>query len=170
MRHQIVAAAAVALAAIVSSTLYAQAPSSAKNYVPPKTPWGDPDLQGTFTNKDENGIPMERPTQFEGRRVDEVSSGELSEITGQRNKAAEQIAPGIGGAETGAGPVHWYEYYNAKNSRAWLIVYPADGRIPQKTPEAQQRLAALAAAQRTHGEADSAEVRSLYDRCITRGV
>src|SRR5205807_3653504 len=142
MRHRIAAAAAVALAAIASSTSYAQAPpsaasrtsaSSAKNYVPPKTPWGDPDLQGTFTNKDENGIPMERPTQFEGRRIDEVSSGELSEITSQRNKAAEQIAPGIGGAETGAGPVHWYEYYNARNSRAWLIVDPADGRIPQKT-------------------------------------
>jgi hypothetical protein len=165
MRHRNVAVVVVALAAMASSALDAQ-----KTYVPGKTPWGDPDLQGTFTNKDENGIPMERPTQFEGRRVDDVSSAELTAITGQRSKVAEQIAPGIGGAETGAGPVHWYEYYNAKNSRAWLITDPADGRIPQKTPEAQQRVAALAAAQRAHGEADSAEVRSLYDRCITRGV
>ena len=181
MRQLVVAAAvaAAAVAVIGSSAIYAQGlPSTSpktsappgKNYAPTKTPWGDPDLQGTFTNKDENGIPMERPTQFEGRRVDDVTSTELSDITNQRNKAGEQIAAGIGGAETGAGPVHWYEYYNAKNSRAWLITDPADGRIPQKTPEAQQRLASLAAAQRTHGEADSAEVRSLYDRCITRGV
>ena len=179
MRHHAVVAMAAAAAVVCSSVVYAQttAPASSKasaspskSYAPPKTPWGDPDLQGTFTNKDENGIPMERPTGFEGRRVDEVAGTELSAITSQRSKVAEQIAAGIGGAETGAGPIHWYEYYNAKNSRAWLITDPADGRIPQKTPEARQRLASLAAAQRTHGEADSADVRSLYDRCITRGV
>ncbi len=47
MRRLILAAAVVVLAAVNSSVLYAQ-----KTYVPGKTPWGDPDLQGTFTNKD----------------------------------------------------------------------------------------------------------------------
>ncbi|MEP7307583.1 MAG: hypothetical protein ABJA98_18930 [Acidobacteriota bacterium] len=137
---------------------------------PGRTPWGDPDLQGTFTNKDENGIPLERPTQFEGRKIDDVTGAELARIVKQRNEVAVEVAGGIGGAETGAGPVHWYEYYNAKNSRPWLLVDPADGRLPPTTPAAQARTAAITAAFKAHGESDSAEVRSLYDRCITRGV
>jgi hypothetical protein len=30
-------------------------------YAPPRTPWGDPDLQGTYTNKYEQSTPLERP-------------------------------------------------------------------------------------------------------------
>ncbi len=142
----------------------------AKAYTPPRTPWGDPDLQGIYTNKDENGIPMERPSQFEGKRLEDIDESEFAEIVRERNAAAAARAPGIGGAETGAGPVHWYEYYNAKNSRAWLVVDPADGRIPPTTPEAQQRAAARAAARAGRGPADSYEDRSLYDQCITRGL
>jgi hypothetical protein len=145
-------------------------PSAKSAYVPPRTPWGDPDLQGTFTNKDENGIPLERPNEFEGRKIEDVNATELSQIVKQRNEAGVERAAGIGGAETGAGPVHWYEYYGAKNSRPWLVTDPADGRIPPVTSGAQARAAALTAALRAHGESDSAEVRSLYDRCITRGV
>ena len=141
-----------------------------KAYTPGRTPWGDPDLQGTFTNKDENGIPLERPGQFEGRAIDDVSGNELATLVKQRNQASESQAAGIGGAETGAGPIHWYEYYGAKNSRPWLLTEPADGRIPPTTPEAKARLAAITSQYQTHGEADAAEIRSLYDRCITRGV
>jgi hypothetical protein len=166
----------VAFALLMTAAASGQSPSADKSrpparvYTPGRTPWGDPDLQGTFTNKDENGIPLERPSQFEGRKIDDVTSVELAQIVKQRSEAAVQQAGGIGGAETGAGPVHWYEYYNAKNSRPWLVVDPADGRIPPTTPEARARLATLAAAFGAHGESDSAEVRSLYDRCITRGV
>src|SRR6185436_16520881 len=48
------------------------------------------------------------------------------------------------------------------------------GAIPPVTPEGQKRAAArsaaTAAARRVRGPADSAEDRSLYDRCITRGL
>jgi hypothetical protein len=66
--------------------------------------------------------------------------------------------------------VHWYEYYGAKNSRAWLIVDPADGHVPPLTEAAKKRAGARAAALQQHGEADSYVDRSLYDRCLTRGV
>src|SRR6185369_7759669 len=81
-------------------------------------------------------------------------------------------AAGIGGADTGAGPVHWYEHYNAKNSRAWLIIEPADGRIPALTAAGQKAADARAVARKNSGRgpADSWEDRSLYDRCITRGI
>ena len=41
-------------------------------WTPPKTPWGDPDIQGNFTNKYEQGTPMERPAGFEGRKADDA--------------------------------------------------------------------------------------------------
>jgi hypothetical protein len=141
-----------------------------KTWTTPKTPWGDPDLEGSYTNKDENGIPLERPSQFQGKTFGEIPQSEFAEIVRQRQQEAVAIAPGIGGAETGAGPVHWYESFGAENSRPWLIVDPPDGKIPSLTSEARTREDALRDVRRGRGEADSTNDRSLYDRCITRGL
>ena len=148
----------------------AAAKTAVKSYTPPRTPWGDPDLQGIYTNKDENGIPFERPSQFDGKKLEEVDDSEFAEIVRERNRLSVERAPGIGGAETGAGPIHWYEHYGAKNSRPWLVVDPPDGRIPPTTAEAQKRAAARASARSGRGPADSFEDRSLYDQCISRGI
>src|ERR1700733_4647960 len=51
-----------------------------------RTPWGDPDLQGNFSNKSEQGTPFERPAEFEGRRVQDVQGSELAEILRQRQE------------------------------------------------------------------------------------
>jgi len=170
------------LSLLVLSTVAApgaQAPSQgtkaavkapARAYAPARTAWGDPDLQGIYTNKDESGIPFERPTQFDGKTITDVNDSELEELIADRAKAAVERAPGIGGAETGAGPTHWYENYNARNSRAWLVSDPPDGKVPPVTAEAQQRDAARARERAGRGPADAPEDRSLYDRCITRGI
>ena len=50
----------------------------------PRTPWGDPDIQGTYTNSNESGIPMERPAEFAGRRPDDVKPEELAKLIQQR--------------------------------------------------------------------------------------
>ena len=166
----------VVLAATLSAQTSPSRPSgpstrqAVKTFVPAKTPWGDPDLQGTYTNKDESGIPFERPSQFAGKTNADVDDEELRELIAERSKAAVDRAPGIGGAETGAGPTHWYENYGAKNSRAWLVVDPADGAIPATTAEATARATERARQRAGHGPADSPEDRSLYDRCITRGI
>src|SRR2546428_2469960 len=89
-----------------------------RTYAPPKTAWGDPDLQGIYTNKDESGIPFERPSGLAGKNLADVNDDELKDLIAERSKAAVERAPGIGGADTGAGPAHWYEHYGAKNSRA----------------------------------------------------
>jgi hypothetical protein len=157
-------------AALIAALAWTPLAAQKKAYTPARTPWGDPDLQGTFTNKDENGIPLERPAQFEGRTIEDVKVAELAQLVKQRGEAGEKLAIVIGGEETGAGPVHWYEFYGAKNSRPWLLVEPADGRLPPVTASARARSDAWTAALRSRGEADSADVRSLYDRCITRGV
>jgi hypothetical protein len=114
----------------------------------PRTPWGDPDIQGTYTNSNESGIPMERPAEFAGRRVEDVKPEELARLIQQRAARQEKVAETIGGStenDTGAGPPHWYENYQAKNSRAWMLSEPEDGKIPATTDDAKRRAAAVRA-------------------------
>ena len=148
--------------------------ATAKPYVPPRTPWGDPDIQGGWTNVSENGIPMEKPGNLGEKVLEEIEDAELADLIRERNERAAANAAGIGGRETGAGPTHWYEHYDAKNSRAWMVSDPPDGRIPPLTPAAQARTAGGgrgrgAGGGGEGGRADSWLDRSLYDRCITRG-
>src|SRR5580692_2916428 len=70
--------------------------ASAKAYVPPKTPWGDPDLQGNFTNKYEQGTPFERPEQFNGRRHEDLNAAELAAILEQRQRQVLDRPTGVG--------------------------------------------------------------------------
>jgi hypothetical protein len=144
----------------------------------PRTPWGDPDIQGTYTNSNESGIPMERPKELAGRRLEDVKPEELATLVKQRSARAEETAETIGGTQeenTGAGPKHWYENYNASNSRAWMIQDAPDYKMPATTDAAKQRAAALRAARRGGdgyftGPFDSPKDLSLYVRCISRGV
>jgi hypothetical protein len=135
-------------------------------YAAPRTPWGDPDLQGSFTNSDESLIPMERPDALKDRALGDITPAELASLNEQRNE--ERIEADRQRWELRS-PLHWFENHNPKNSRAWLVVDPPDGKIPPQTAEARARAAARAKARQGRGEADSYEDRSLYDRCITRG-
>jgi len=142
-------------------------------WTPPRTPWGDPDLQGSFTNKSEQATPFERPREFEGRRIEDIQGAELAEILRERQeRVISNARPPDGGVHA---PLHWSDRFDiTKGSRPWFVVEPPDGKIPPMTPEGQQRAAAraatTAAARRARGPADSWEDRSLYDRCITRGL
>ena len=154
----------VTLAAVAIAPLCAQS-----KYKVPRTAWGDPDLQGNYTNLYENGTPLERPKEFEGRALEDVKGEELARI-----KAATQERT----INNFQGPIHapdnwWQDALNLKRgSQAWLVVDPPDGKIPPLTPSAEKRIAAGAEARRSlgHGPADSWEDRSLYDRCLTRGM
>ena len=187
------AVGAVILAVVIASAQAQQPPAtraaagavSKSSYVPAKTPWGDPDIQGGYSNVNENGIPFEKPDALGSKQLGDVDDSELAELVKDRNQRAEASAAAIGGRETGAGPVHWYEHYNAKNSRPWMVVDPLDGHIPAQTQAVQQRLGARGGrggpagpggpgagrgqALQEGGRADSWLDRSFYDRCITRG-
>ena len=116
------------------------------------------------------------PTSSHGKSVDDVDDSEFAEIVRERQQRALASAAGIGGADTGAGPVHWYEHYNAKNSRAWLIVDPADGRIPPLTADGQKRLPTrarrhgriVAAARRTPGRIAASTIAASRAACRAR--
>ena len=151
------------------------------SYQPPRTPWGDPDLQGTYTNKYEQSTPLERPAQFTGRRVDDVTGAELADVLEKRNTQVIERAAGVG-------PPQFRDPLDVtKGSRAWLIVDPPDGKIPPLTPAARARLGPpdpfqdtgiqgiVNARRRTPSSFDDGTFKSiedfgLWDRCITRGV
>lgn len=146
----------------------AAAAVSAQQPARPRTPWGDPDLQGTYTNTYENGTPLERPEVFAGRTLSDITGEELRAI--KRQIQQRTIAQFLGPEHA---PDNWWQdnLYLERGSQAWLIVDPEDGRVPPLTPEAQTRIAAQAAARKASGRgpADWTTDRSLYDRCITRG-
>jgi len=133
----------------------------------PRTPWGDPDLQGAYTNSDESLIPMERPDSLAGKSLNDINAAELEKLNEERNEARIEADKQRWELRS---PLHWFENHNPKNSRAWLVVDPPDGKIPAQTDAAKARAAARAQARRGRGDADSYEDRSLYDRCITRGL
>jgi type II secretory pathway pseudopilin PulG len=147
-------------------------PTDARNWKPGRTPWGDTDLAGVYSNSDESGIPFERPTDLAGRRLEDITPAELEKLRQTRRDAIVDRAASAVEDPEGHPQLFWWETLNATNSRAWLVVDPADGRIPPTTPEAQKRAAARNEARRRSGRgpADGPEDRSLYDRCISRGV
>ena len=100
-------------------------------------------------------------------RSTEISAAELAKLNEQRNE--DRVEADKQRWELRS-PLHWFENHNPKNSRAWLVVDPPDGKIPPQTAEAKARATARAQARRGRGDADSYEDRSLYDRCITRGL
>ena len=141
-----------------------------KGYVPPKTPWGDPQIAGAYTNSDESGIPFEKPAQFEGKKLADVSQEQLAAMVKQRQEQTVERTPGLSEFPGATSPLHWFENYRAANSRAWLVTDDTDGKVPPTTEEANARNAARARARGARGPADAAEDRSMYDRCITRGI
>jgi hypothetical protein len=158
----------------------AEQPGAVKGYVPPKTPWGDPDLQGIWPGIELVGVPMQRPANFGTRNW--LTDEEFKQRQANAEKQALQdsaefdleAATATPGGDVG-GPVspppHWLERGTPQRI-ASLIVDPPDGRQPPLTAEAQQRNQAAQAARKQSGRgpADSYTDRSLYDRCITRGI
>jgi len=141
---------------------------SPARYTVPRTPWGDPDLQGIWSSDEEAGVPLERPT---GQEKPAVEGSELDELLEQRAQQRASTALTIGGA-TGAGPTHWYENWGRKSARTSLVVDPPDGRVPPLTPQAQKRQRTRSGGSGSFGNGpfDKAADFTPYDRCITRGL
>jgi len=141
-----------------------------KDWKPSRTSWGEPDISGIYSNSDENGIPFERPEEFAGRKLEDVTPAELAKIRETRREQTIERAVEL--SEMPNPQLFWWETLNAKNSRPWLVQDPPDGKIPPMTAEGQRRQAARAEARRLSGRgpADSYEDRSLYDQCISRGL
>src|SRR5689334_10448079 len=102
-------------------------------YVVPRTPWGDPDLQGIWSSDDEAGVPFERPM---GQTKAKVDGAELEVLLEAREHQRVDTAVALFGL-TGGGPPHWYESWGRKSARTSLVIDPVDGRVPALTREAE---------------------------------
>ncbi len=163
---------------VVTLLALLSAPVLGQTWMLPRTPWGDPDLQGNYSNKYEQGTPFERPAEFEGRTIDQIKGNELEQLVKERADELLLNSPFTGGdpvaGNFGGAPAFYDRFEASRGSRPWFVVDPADGRIPAMSPEGQKasaaRVAARAAARKGRGPSDSYTDRSLYDRCITRGL
>ena len=167
-----VAGQAPAPAAKTAAAKPAAAP--ARPYVQPKTPWGDPDLQGIWN--DATSTPLQRPARL-------GEKGVLAEE--EADQFAEELAEDLNRDRRDGGPEadvnrayneHWMDAKRleaTKDRRTSLIVDPPDGRIPPRiapTPEAAKIRAARAEADARFvaGLPDDVEDFSLPVRCIIR--
>jgi len=129
-------------------------------YTVPRTPWGDPDLQGVWSSDDTSGIPRERPKEFGTNLY-------LSdEAFAARRKQVEQ---GIKRGESDIGSFR-NDFARRAFRQTSLIVDPPDGSMPAVTPEAQKRRASRDRGTFGDGPFNTTEDFTLYDRCITRGI
>ena len=166
--------AGLALAAAAAVVVAGSLTVTAQRYVVARTPWGHPDLQGTYSNDDETGTPMERPATLEGRTHDSLTPAELKRIVDERN---QRFVEGVSGEEFAGGlrpPAHLiFDTFERRNRRAWLVVDPPDGKIPPMTEAAQRRprpAGGVSTNANPLGPFNSWLDMGLYDRCITRGI
>jgi hypothetical protein len=117
---------------------------------------------------------MERPAQFDGRRQEDLTPEEFARLVKDRNDA---FVKGVEGTEFAGGlrpPAHLiFDTFDRKNRRAWLVVDPADGKIPPVTEEARKRPrvpGGISTNANPNGPFNSWLDMGLYDRCITRGI
>jgi hypothetical protein len=108
-----------------------------------KTAWGDPDLQGIWT--DDYATPLQRNAKYAGKEFfTEAERAELNRQSAgiQRREYRDRDAQGKGTEQDVAGAYNTvFESHKPAGHRTSLVVDPPDGRIPPLTPEAQKRAA-----------------------------
>ena len=141
----------VSLAATLGATRSADAQTTGVG----RTPWGDPDLQGTYTSNGVRGVPLERPPEVLTEE-DEAREEALAEFT-SNDRLLNVVFP-----EPDTDVTRGFTPPSA------LVVDPSNGRIPL-TAEAKAASDAWKVA--SHGVGiNGLEDLDLWDRCITKGA
>ena len=154
----LLATAVFALAAVCATSQNLTGQSA--NWTVPRTPDGQPDLQGLWNNT--TLTPLERPRELAQKLFFTEEEAAAYEERGVSRREA-----GPDGPETVADPVVWWERGTkvVSTRRTSLVIDPADGRVPALTPEAQKRMEDARAETRRH-PADGPRDRSLQERCV----
>jgi len=146
----------------------AAATAASSGWTVPRTPDGQPDLQGVWDYR--TATPLERPAEFTGKEF--LTDREIADYERRAAARDDGRPPDDPRSDPSVHPPWWLDYGRSVvgTRRSSLVVEPADGRIPPLTADAQKRAADRRAASRERGPADSPEDRTLWERCITRGL
>jgi hypothetical protein len=151
------------VAAIVTVALSAPLWGQSRGWTMPRTPDGHPDLQGFWTN--DTVTPLERPAEFGNK---EILTAEEAAAYAKKRRDQFLAQP--------KDNIHyddaiWQDEHYSKDVRlrTSLVFDPRDGRLPPLTAEARTREAARVANRAGTGVSDSAQTRSLAERCISWG-
>jgi len=140
-----IAAAAVGAAISVPVTSLSITPASAQapaaSGTALKTPWGEPDLQGIWT--DEFDTALQRPPRYANQEF--FTAAQRDELDKERSALYGEERPAERGTEFDVARAYNHAVFLSNKhvgARTSLVVDPPDGRIPRLTPEAQKIVAA----------------------------
>jgi hypothetical protein len=138
----------------------AETSSPTKTWTPARTPDGQPDLQGVWTNA--TLTPFERPDELAGKATITEQEAAALEKRASENRVDRPPKPG----DTGSYNQAWFDAGTTwlSTRQSSLVVDPPSGRVPVKSAAEAQRAYDLAHI------ADSYEYQTSWERCITRGV
>ncbi len=129
---------------------------AAGQYKPPRTPWGDPDIQGLWPSAALQGVPLERPARF----------GERAYLTDEEFKEREAVQER---QRTGSFALSAWGEPGRAQRQASLIVEPRNGRLPALTPEGVRRSAFFKSSWQPIWF-DNPSDFDTWDRCISLGL
>lgn len=150
-----------ALVGTLASTFLGPPAGAMEPYRSPRTSWGDPDIQGVYTNN--TNVPYERPQELGSKAV--YTDAEYEK---RRN------APAVVETTTVVTDVHYQtsdfgldpdQSRMVRNPRTSILSQPANGRMPPLRADARQRSDAARARQQARAF-DSAQDRPLQERCL----
>ena len=143
-----------------------QAAPKQAGYVTPRTPWGDPDLNGVWPDIDMVRVPVQRAPQYGDRLFMSVEEHAALEKR-EQEQIVRMANDGAGGA-TGA-PGWWVEWGTSQLQTS-LVVDPPDGRLPALTAEGQARTASAPRGTMAGVPLNGPEDFTYWERCISRGA
>ena len=151
--------------AVLAALLVVPAAAAAQDA--PRTPWGDPDLQGTYTNK--TITPLERPEALGDKAFltdEEVATQEQARVDRNQELLVAPPRRTVAGGNVGGYNNFWLDGGTRPTGRTSLISDPPNGRLPVRTADAADRKAAHDAAFPVEGPFASWEDLELNDRCL----
>jgi len=177
-RHIVYLSALAATIALLTLPIVGQAPAAkakaktTKAYTPPKTPWGDPDLEGVWPGN--MGVPMQRNAKMGERATLTDEEYQAKEVAAAKQAKADSESVVASDSKIGIGPPSYWTERGKPSRQTSLIVDPPNGRLPDLTAEAVKYRKEARGGKGLPGEwtgkADSYDDLNIYYRCISRGL